>query len=101
MLSAQALAMDATRAMSTARLCAVIVTCGLVGGAGCSDPEDSNATGPDAGMTSPDAFVPQWAFASVHGVANLDDDDGNTIDWQQPPFAADDDYARLVLPATS
>ena len=43
--------------------------------------------------------VPRWEFEHVSGVPNLDDDDGATMDWTQQPFAADDDYATLVLPA--
>lgn len=40
-----------------------------------------------------------WAFADLHGVPNLDDDDGTQRDWNQYLFAADDDAATLVLPA--
>src|SRR5688572_415002 len=68
------------------------------GGGG--DGGDGNGN-PDAGVdpTAPDAFVAVWKFDDVYGVPNLDDDDGATMDWTQPPFATDDDYATLLLPA--
>lgn len=80
----------------------------------------ASACGPDAGTTNdnpdggvpgdgctgegctlpPDApEVPTWSFTGVNGVANIDDDDGSQIDWNQPPFAADDDFSTLTLPA--
>ena len=42
-----------------------------------------------------------WAFADVHGVANLDDDDGQYTDWQQYIFGSDDDLSVLTLPASA
>lgn len=49
--------------------------------------------------TTIDPVSGDWAFADVNGVPNLDDDDGTHRDWQQYPFAGDDDLATLVLPA--
>ena len=50
--------------------------------------------GEDAGPLAP------WDFEDLIGVSNLDDDDGDgQQDWLQPPFAADDDCARWVMPA--
>ena len=72
-----------------ALLALFLVACG--GGGGGGDDTD----GPDAGMTD----VPRWEFEHVSGVPNLDDDDGSTMDWTQQPFAADDDYTTLLLPA--
>ena len=40
---------------------------------------------------------PDWAFADVWGVPNLDDDDGVHTDWQQYVFAGDDDVAVIEL----
>jgi len=80
--------------------------------AACGGGDDPPGTGPDGGTTAdactgsdcttppPDAPPPpSWSFRSVFGVANLDDDDGSVRDWEQAPFAADDDLAKLVLPA--
>jgi len=74
--------------------------------------DDSPGNGPDGGTTAdactgsdctdppPDAPpAPTWSFRNVFGVANLDDDDGSVRDWEQAPFAADDDLSKLVLPA--
>lgn len=77
--------------MTKHALLALLVACGG-GGSGGGDDEG----GPDAG-TMPEPS--RWEFADVSGVPNLDDDDGSTMDWAQAPFAADDDYATLVLPA--
>lgn len=71
--------------------------------------------GPDAGTvtdacagsdcTTPDPDAPPpppaWSFRNVFGVANLDDDDGGGRDWEQAPFATDDDLAKLVLPGNT
>jgi hypothetical protein len=60
------------------------------GGVGSADAGDGGA---------PDASVPTWSFADVHGLNNVDDDDDDAVrDWDQAPFAADDDVSRLVLP---
>lgn len=40
-----------------------------------------------------------WGFADVHGVANLDDDDGQYTDWGQYVFGGDDDLSVLTIPA--
>ena len=48
-------------------------------------------------MPDPTAFV----FPDLYGVPNLDDDDGQTVDWQQGRFPADDDYSFLTLGATA
>lgn len=86
-----------------ALLCCSVAACG--GGEGAAD-------GPDAGVPA-DACAgdpciptdagepPTWTFRAIHGVPNLDDDDGAMRDWEQPPFATDDDLAKLVLPATT
>lgn len=73
--------------------CLLVGGCGEGGGAGGGD------DGPDAGVP-PDA-APTWSFASVHGLPNLDDDDGSMDDWAQPPFASDDDFSRMTLPRTT
>lgn len=75
--------------MRIAALALFLVACG---GEGDGDPGQQ----PDAGM---DPDTARWEFADVHGVPNLDDDDGGTMDWTQAPFAADNDYATLTLPA--
>ncbi len=90
-------------------------TCALVLCSVAACGEEGGSQGPDAG-TGTDACVgsgctpapdappdgppppPPWSFRNVFGVANLDDDDGATRDWEQAPFAADDDMAKLVLP---
>lgn len=82
----------------------------LVGACGGDDAPNNGS--PDGGTTGdactgagctpdPDAAVPVWAFRDVHGVPNLDDDDGTQADWPQPLFAADDDISKLTLPASS
>lgn len=87
-------------AMTTSKLYAVLLSCGLAGA--CSD-SGSASDGVDAGTgpVTPDAFVPTWVFENVYGVPNLDDDDGSMNDWDQPPFAADDEIAQFVLPAST
>jgi hypothetical protein len=40
-----------------------------------------------------------WTFKNVNGLANVDNDDGSQNDWNQSPFAADDDFSTLTLPA--
>ncbi len=87
---------------SAARLgwLAVVLPSLLLGGAcGGGGGADDVPTPPDGG--APDAVVETWAFADVNGVPNLDDDDGAMVDWDQPPFAADDDFSTFVLPATT
>lgn len=90
-------------------LCAWLASaCGPDAGTG---PDGDN---PDGGMPGGDACTgegctemppdgppepPSWTFKNVNGVANLDDDDGATNDWNQPPFATDDDFSTLTLPA--
>ncbi len=82
----------------------------------CGGDEPVNPGGPDAGTNpNPDACTgsdctpdpdappepPPWSFRNVFGVANLDNDDASGRDWEQAPFAADDDMAKLTLPATA
>lgn len=88
--------------------CSAVAACG-------GEEGPNNNGGPDAGTvtdactgsgcTTPDPDAPppppEWSFRSVFGVANLDDDDGATRDWEQAPFAGDDDMAKLVLPGTT
>lgn len=47
----------------------------------------------------PDASTPPtaWSFDDVYGVPNLDDDDGSTIDWDQDPFAGDNELSSWTL----
>jgi hypothetical protein len=76
-----------------------VLLCCLLGGAcgGGADNGPGGGDGPDAGVM-PDA-APTWTFASVHGVPNLDDDDGSMVDWdQQVPPTSDDDISRMTLP---
>ena len=81
--------------------------------AACGGGEDDPMGGPDGGPTSGDACTgtgctpdpdagpdpTSFTFDDVYGVPNLDDDDGGGRDWEQAPFAADDDLSKLVLPA--
>ncbi|MBA3394194.1 MAG: hypothetical protein H0T89_16215 [Deltaproteobacteria bacterium] len=90
------------------------ITCALVlcSVAACGG-EEANQNGADAGTvtdacsgsdcTTPDAPPPPpaWTFHNVFGVANLDDDDGGGRDWEQAPFATDDDLSKLVLPGST
>jgi len=63
-------------------------------------PNPDACTGTDCTTPEPDAPpAPAWSFRNVFGVANLDDDDGAGRDWEQAPFAADDDLAKLTLAA--
>lgn len=88
---------------------AILLLCSAAGACG-GDPEDVVGAGPDAGSDAcgaqacppadaPPPPPPPWSFTDVHGVPNLDDDDGGGIDWAQPQRAADDDVSRLVLSA--
>ena len=87
--------------------CSAVAACG--GEEGSNNPGGPDAgivtdacTGNDCAPPEPDAPpAPMWSFRSVFGVANLDDDDGATRDWEQAPFAADDDMAKLVLPGNT
>ncbi|MEM6990539.1 MAG: protein-arginine deiminase family protein [Myxococcota bacterium] len=55
---------------------------------------------PEPAATGPVGGDPDWSFAGVWGVPNLDDDDqGGTTDWQQYPFGADDDFSSVDLGA--
>lgn len=74
-----------------ALLALCLVACGGGGDGGAGD----NMQNPDAGVDP----GPRWELADVTGVPNLDDDDGTGIDWMQAPFASDNDYAALVVPA--
>lgn len=79
----------------------------------CGPDAGTNGENPDGGVPEdgctgdgctlpPDApEVPTWSFKGVNGVANIDDDDGSQIDWGQAPFAADDDFSTLTLPAAN
>ena len=58
--------------------------------------DGGGAPGGDAGPA--DANLAAWSFPDVFGVANLDRD-GAGSDWDQPPFAGDDDISTLVIPA--
>lgn len=90
-----------------------LLAAALLAAAGCSsddgdpagvdagtDPGTDAAPGGDAAAGDPDAAMPvAWSFADVHGVPNLDDDDGGrTVDFAEAPSTADDDYAVLTLP---
>lgn len=48
----------------------------------------------------PDLPLPPGTLGSVLAPPNLDDDDGTHTDWQQYPFANDDDLTTLALPAS-
>lgn len=64
----------------------------------CSDKrqvcDDEPVPEPDTGPVGGD---PDWTFADVWGVPNLDDDDGERTDWQQYLFSADDDVSVIDL----
>lgn len=83
------------------KLHGLLLSCWLVGGCGGggSGTDDNDNTGPDAGTIVPPDAGPTWSFDGVHGVPNLDDDDGSTVDWNQAPFTADDDFTKMTLPA--
>ncbi|MFN0245277.1 MAG: protein-arginine deiminase family protein [Kofleriaceae bacterium] len=87
-------------------LCTLVAACGPDAGTGPNNgdpdggmPGDGSCTGDQCTMP-PDAPEPlTWTFKSVNGVANIDDDDGSQNDWNQPPFAIDDDFTTMTLPA--
>jgi protein-arginine deiminase len=78
-----------------------VLLCCLLGAACGEDAGNGGGgdDGPDAGLPA-DAAV-TWSFAAVHGIPNLDDDDGTMNDWAQPPFAGDDDFSPMTLPAST
>jgi hypothetical protein len=86
-------------------LCTWMVSaCGPDAGTGPNDNPDGGMPGDgcsgDGCTMPPDApEQPTWTFTGVNGVANLDDDDGSQNDWNQAPFATDDDFTTLTLPA--
>lgn len=61
------------------------------------DPQPDPDPDPDPG---PIGENPDWVFADVWGVPNLDDDDGTHEDFWQYTFPADDDLSRIELPAS-
>lgn len=96
-----------SRILSTAVLSVTVAACGAGGGG-----DDDPGNGPDAGVTGDACVGPScvpvdapppaatFTFLDVQGVPNLDDDDGaGGRDWEQAPFATDDDLATLRLPA--
>jgi protein-arginine deiminase len=93
-----------------------LAACASEGDPDNQNPDPSNPDGgcvgsacsalPDAGVPgTPDADIPpdptQFSFPDVHGVPNLDDDDGATMDWLQGRFPADDDYSFLTIPGVA
>jgi len=91
-----------SRLVSAALLSCLVAACGgedvapgLPDGGTCTGvtsclPADAAPDAPPPG--------PAFAFDDVHGVPNLDNDDGSQRDWEQPLFAGDNDLSTLVLP---
>jgi protein-arginine deiminase len=62
---------------------------------------DQESTDGDVKADDPETARSWRGVPDVFGVPNLDDDDENGVaDWAQGPFAADDDVAPLVFPAS-
>ncbi|MGE3766020.1 MAG: protein-arginine deiminase family protein [Kofleriaceae bacterium] len=97
------------------RLYALLLCPWLAGACGPDAGTGPNGDNPDGGMPGDDACTgdgctmppddappaPTWTFGDVNGVANTDDDDGSQNDWNQAPFATDDDFSTLTLPAAT
>lgn len=92
-----------SRTFARVLLCCALTWTGACGGDGAGSGGTVDGGPVDGGPgPTPDAAVPTWAFADVHGLPNLDDDDASGgTDWAQPLFATDDDLATLTLPAAN
>jgi protein-arginine deiminase len=66
----------------------------------CVDKADVCDAGPATPSNQPTGSS-GWTFDEIRGVPNLDDDDGQILDWEQYLFASDDDVSTLVLPAST
>lgn len=101
---------DSSRRMSrlyASLLCTWLASaCGPDAGTGPDNPNNPDGgvpgdacTGDGCTMPPDGPPPPMWSFRSVNGIANTDDDDGSQNDWNQAPFATDDDFSTLTLPA--
>lgn len=83
-------------------LAAAFAACGPAALGGDDDPGNNPDAGPCQGDDCPPPPPPPWSFKDVHGVPNLDDDDGQAVDWSQPTRAINEnDLSRFVIPASA